>query len=111
MHPLRKDKMHLVHLPPESAFLGILVEGGILYFVIHSIFLVFIFKDISKYNKKYRNNERLILSLFLFVTCIALNIFNDYYSTFYWILLALICGTIVKSKRGNLLNDEIKEKY
>ena len=23
MHPLRKDKMHLVHLPPGSAFLGI----------------------------------------------------------------------------------------
>lgn len=93
----------------ESAFLGILVEGGALYFINHIIFLVYILKDTLKTLKKSRDSVLLVYSLVLLVSCIGLNIFNDYYSTIYWIILSLVCGTNMKCKRGIRINDGIKE--
>lgn len=74
----------------ESAYVNLLVEGGIIYFISHMIFLCFLFKNLWKIQSHDRKNTHILKMLLLLISYFILNAGNDFYSAQYWLILAFI---------------------
>ena len=74
----------------ESSYLGILVEGGVIYFLAHMIFLADILIKLCKGIRKNKNDLYLMKMLFVAIAYIILNTGNDFYNATYWIVFAFI---------------------
>lgn len=82
----------------ESSVLGLLVEGGLIYFSVHCAFVVYLFKKIIIKLKRNRNDFMLIKSLCILCALCLLQIGNDFYNTIYWIVLSYIY--VIATEKG-----------
>lgn len=91
-----KYSEYVKHIPyitatqAESSMLSMLLEGGLFYFINHYIYLTTELFSVHRIAKSNPVNKDIILVETILITCFLINIFNDYYSSIYWILLALI---------------------
>ena len=80
----------------ESAALGVLVEGGIIYFISVLMLYVAIIKNLALKKKIIRN----WIDYFGVFTCILLLLIgNDFMSVFYWAIMGILFNGVIRSKR------------
>ena len=79
----------------ESAALGVLVEGGLAYFISNVLIYSAIIKNIVV-KKKY--TEHWVDYVGIFTCIVFLLLGNDFMSVFYWVIIGIIFNGIMRSK-------------
>lgn len=74
----------------ESSMMNILVEGGLIYFLNHIIFLMILLFRILRMRRKERGNMLFIKFLIILIAYFILNAGNDFFNVLYWVVLGFI---------------------
>lgn len=84
---------------PESTWLGILIEGGIVYLL---FFVIFFIHNLSVSKKKYKenqDNDMALKSFFINTNYVVLFFFNDFMDLMFWCTTAFfLAGTYINTR-------------
>ena len=96
----------------ESSWINLLVEGGLFYFINHLLFVLYLLWIAIKKNRAVRDRHSYMVLLALFVY-ITINVFNDYYSSIYWVILGGVYSSSYSYERRKLRNnsDIVSEQF
>lgn len=98
---IRKKKLQVCSTHPHNFFLEILVDFGLVGLV---LFLLFIYKFLTKIYSSAKNNNEYKLIFFYLVLFILMpkptgSIFGTFFSSYFWYILAFSSGYILYNKK------------